>query len=77
MCAASALSEYTQIALFPQKLAASLLGWLGITCLFPAALGLYSVISSRSISARRRSGPHGDGGSAANVSSGGASGCQT
>ncbi len=39
------LSEYTGIALFPQRVAASLLASLGLMCLFLAALGLYSVIS--------------------------------
>jgi predicted permease len=42
---AVALSEYTQIALFPQKVAASLMASLGVMCLFLAALGLYSVMS--------------------------------
>jgi predicted permease len=42
---AVALSEYTQIALFPQKVAASLMGSLGFMCLFLATLGLYSVMS--------------------------------
>jgi predicted permease len=39
------LSEYTQISLFGQKVAASLMSSLGAMCLFLAALGLYSVIS--------------------------------
>ena len=39
------LAEYTQVAVFPQKVAASLLAWLGAMCIFLAALGLYSVIS--------------------------------
>lgn len=39
------LSEYTQIALFPQKVAASLMGSLGVMCLLLAVLGLYSVMS--------------------------------
>jgi predicted permease len=39
------LSEYTQIALFPQRVAASLIASLGMMCLFLAALGLYSVMS--------------------------------
>ena len=42
---AVALSEYTQISLFPQKVAASLMASLGLMCLFLAALGLYSVMS--------------------------------
>ncbi|MDR3701160.1 MAG: ABC transporter permease [Candidatus Sulfopaludibacter sp.] len=42
---AVSLTEYTQIALFPQKVAASLMGSLGILCLFLAALGLYSVMA--------------------------------
>ncbi len=42
---AVALTEYTQIALFPQKVAASLMGSLGLLCLFLAALGLYSVMA--------------------------------
>ena len=39
------LSEYTQIAVFPQRVAASLMSSLGAMCLFLAALGLYSVMS--------------------------------
>lgn len=39
------LSEYTQISLFPQRVAASLMAYLGVMCLFLAALGLYSVMS--------------------------------
>jgi predicted permease len=39
------LADYTQIALFPQKVAASLMASLGIMCLLLAALGLYSVMS--------------------------------
>ncbi len=39
------LSEYTQVALFPQRVAASLMASLGVMCLFLAALGLYSVMS--------------------------------
>lgn len=39
------LAEYTQIALFAQKVAASLMASLGIMCLLLAALGLYSVMS--------------------------------
>jgi predicted permease len=42
---AVALSEYMQVSLFPQKVAASLMGSLGLMCLFLAALGLYSVMS--------------------------------
>ncbi len=42
---AVALSEYTQISLFAQKVAASLMASLGAMCLFLAALGLYSVMS--------------------------------
>ncbi len=40
-----ALSEYITIALFPQKVAASLMAALGAMCLFLAALGLFSVMS--------------------------------
>ncbi|HWC95272.1 MAG TPA: ABC transporter permease [Candidatus Sulfopaludibacter sp.] len=40
-----ALSEYIQIALFPQKVAASLTAALGAMCLFLAALGQFSVMS--------------------------------
>jgi predicted permease len=40
-----ALSEYTQVSLFPQRVAASLVASLGVMCLFLAALGLYSVMS--------------------------------
>ena len=39
------LGEYTQIGLFPQRVAASLMASLGAMCLFLAALGLYSVMS--------------------------------
>lgn len=39
------LAEYTQVALFSQKLAASLMGALGMMCLLLAGLGLYSVMS--------------------------------
>jgi predicted permease len=39
------LSEYTQVALLGQKIAASLMGALGLLCLVLAALGLYSVMS--------------------------------
>ena len=39
------LAEYTQIATIGQKVAANLMGALGLTCLILAALGLYSVIS--------------------------------
>jgi len=39
------LAEYTQVALFPQKVAASLMGALGLMCLVLAALGLYSLMS--------------------------------
>ena len=42
---AVALSEYTQIGLFGQKVAATLMASLGGMCLFLAALGLYSVMS--------------------------------
>jgi predicted permease len=42
---AVSLTEYTQVALFPQKVAASLMGSLGLLCLFLAALGLYSVMA--------------------------------
>ncbi len=42
---AVALSEYTQVSLFPQKVAASLMASLGVMCLFLAALGLYGVMS--------------------------------
>ena len=42
---AVALAEYTQVALFGQKVAASLMGVLGVMCLLLAALGLYSVMS--------------------------------
>ena len=38
-------AEYTQVALFGQKLAAALMGALGVMCLVLAALGLYSVMS--------------------------------
>jgi putative ABC transport system permease protein len=40
-----ALSEYITVALFPQKVAASLMAALGAMCLFLAALGLFSVMS--------------------------------
>jgi predicted permease len=39
------LCEYTQISVFPQRVAASLMSSLGAMCLFLAALGLYSVMS--------------------------------
>jgi predicted permease len=39
------LSEYIQISLFGQKVAATLMSALGAMCLFLASLGLYSVIS--------------------------------
>ena len=39
------LAEYTQIALFPQKLAASMMGGLGAMCVVLAAVGLFSVMS--------------------------------
>jgi predicted permease len=39
------LAEYTQVALLPQKVAASLVGALGVMCLLLAALGLYSLMS--------------------------------
>ena len=39
------LSEYTQIAQFPQKVAASLMAALGAMCVFLAALGLFGVMS--------------------------------
>jgi predicted permease len=42
---AVSLTEYTRVALFPQKVAASLMGTLGLMCLLLAALGLYSVMS--------------------------------
>ncbi len=42
---AVSLAEYTQIALFGQKVAASLMAALGVMCLFLAALGLYSVMA--------------------------------
>lgn len=42
---AVSLAEYTEISLFPQKVAASLMASLGIMCLLLAALGLYSVMS--------------------------------
>jgi ABC-type antimicrobial peptide transport system permease subunit len=42
---AVALGEYTQVALFGQKVAATLMGALGLICLVLAALGLYSVMS--------------------------------
>jgi putative ABC transport system permease protein len=39
------LSEYTQIAQFPQRVAASLMAALGAMCVFLAALGLFGVMS--------------------------------
>jgi predicted permease len=42
---AVALSEYTQVSLFPQRVAASLLASLGLLSLFLVALGLYGVMS--------------------------------
>ena len=39
------LAEYTQVALFGQKVAAGLMGALGLLCLVLAGLGLYSVMS--------------------------------
>ena len=39
------LAEYTQVATFGQKVAANLMGALGIMCLLLAGMGLYSVMS--------------------------------
>ena len=39
------LAEYTQVATFGQKVAANLMGALGLMCLLLAAMGLYSVMS--------------------------------
>jgi hypothetical protein len=39
------LAEYTAVATFGQKVAANLMGALGLMCLLLAALGLYSVMS--------------------------------
>jgi ABC-type antimicrobial peptide transport system permease subunit len=39
------LAEYTQVASFGQKVAANLMGALGLMCLLLAAMGLYSVMS--------------------------------
>ena len=39
------LAEYTEVATFGQKVAASLMGALGLMCLLLAAMGLYSVMS--------------------------------
>ncbi|MFN7992559.1 MAG: ABC transporter permease [Bryobacteraceae bacterium] len=39
------LAEYTEVATLGQKVAAHLMGALGLTCLLLAALGLYSVMS--------------------------------
>ncbi len=39
------LAEYTEVATFGQKAAASLMGVLGVMCLLLAAMGLYSVMS--------------------------------
>ena len=39
------LAEYTQVATFGQKVAANLMGALGLLCLLLAAMGLYSVMS--------------------------------
>jgi len=42
---AVALSEYTQLAVFGQKVAANLMAALGVLCLVLAAIGLYGVMS--------------------------------
>lgn len=42
---AVSLAEYTQVSTFSQKVAASLMGTLGLMCLLLAALGLYGVMS--------------------------------
>ena len=42
---AVSLAEYTEVSIFAQKLAASLMGALGLICLALSALGLYSVMS--------------------------------
>ena len=39
------LAEYTEVATFGQKVAASLMGVLGLMCLLLAAMGLYSVMA--------------------------------
>jgi predicted permease len=39
------LAEYTEVATFGQKVAANLMGALGLLCLLLAAMGLYSVMS--------------------------------
>jgi predicted permease len=39
------LAEYTELATFGQKVAANLMGALGLMCLLLAAMGLYSVMS--------------------------------
>ena len=39
------LAEYTEVATFGQKVAANLMGALGLMCLLLAAMGLYSVMS--------------------------------
>jgi ABC-type antimicrobial peptide transport system permease subunit len=39
------LAEYTEVATFGQKVAANLMGVLGLMCLLLAAMGLYSVMS--------------------------------
>jgi ABC-type antimicrobial peptide transport system permease subunit len=39
------LAEYTEVATFGQKVAANLMGTLGLMCLLLAAMGLYSVMS--------------------------------
>jgi len=39
------LAEYTEVATFGQKVAANLLGTLGLMCLLLAGMGLYSVMS--------------------------------
>ena len=39
------LGEYTEVATFGQKVAANLMGALGLMCLLLAAMGLYSVMS--------------------------------
>jgi predicted permease len=39
------LAEYTKVALFPETVAATLMGTLGILCLLLAAIGVYGVMS--------------------------------